>query len=548
MNSMSENGGTDLYLEGMIAECDLMTNKQTPFHDEKFLYEILKNRDRRFDGRFFVGVTSTGIYCRAVCPARRPKREHCRFFESAAAAESAGFRPCLRCRPELAPEESSPGERLSDLAASALRHMEAGEGGIDAVASSLGVSGRHLRRAFAARYGVSPVQYVQTSRLLFARQLILETSLSFTQIAAAAGFGSPRRMNALFRERYRCNPTELRRGTPADGAGSVVLRVPYHPPYAWRAMLDFLAPRTIEGAEEVRLEEAPAEEGRAGKNRIQTGPGGIYRRAVSVMSGDSSCDGWFSVSNDENASALRVEASISLVPVLGRVVARIKRLFDTACRPEEVEGTLGAMTEICPGLRVPGSFDSLEMAARAVLGQQITVQAARTLARRLTEALGESVETPFPGLRRVFPTPRKILLAGDGALGGLGIVRTRQRAILALAELALSGGLEPRADIGEQIRGLKELPGVGDWTAQYIAMRALSWPDAFPHTDYAVKAAMKDMATTPGEILARAEEWRPWRAYAAMFLWRRHGEETRKKEGGYGSRPPSSSPPRWSGS
>jgi AraC family transcriptional regulator of adaptative response / DNA-3-methyladenine glycosylase II len=513
-----------------------MTNKQTPFYDEKFLYEILKNRDRRFDGRFFVGVTSTGIYCRAVCPARRPKREHCRFFESAAAAESAGFRPCLRCRPELAPEERLPGERLSDLAANALKHIEAGEGGIDAVASSLGVSGRHLRRAFVARYGVSPVQYVQTSRLLFARQLILETSLSFTQIAAAAGFGSPRRMNALFRERYRCNPTELRRGASEDDAGSVVLRVPYHPPYAWRAMLGFLAPRTIEGLEEVHLgevclEEVRTEEDRAGKNRTKEGSEGIYRRAVSIVSGDASFDGWFSVSNDERASVLSVEVSPSLVPVLGRVVARIKRLFDTACRPDEIERTLGAMTEICPGLRVPGSFDSFEMSARAVLGQQITVQAARTLARRLTEALGESVETPFPGLRRVFPTPRKILLADDGALGNLGIVRTRQRAIRALAELASGGGLEPRADIGEQIRGLKELPGVGDWTAQYIAMRALSWPDAFPHTDYAVKAAMKDVAATPGEILARAEAWRPWRAYAAMLLWHRRGEETKHEEG-----------------
>jgi AraC family transcriptional regulator of adaptative response / DNA-3-methyladenine glycosylase II len=225
-----------------------------------------------------------------------------------------------------------------------------------------------------------------------------------------------------------------------------------------------------------------------------------------------------------------VEVSLSLVPVLSRVVARVKRLFDTACRPEILERTLGAMTEICPGLRVPGSFDAFEMAVRAVLGQQITVQAARTLARRLTETLGAHVDTPFSGLSRVFPTPRKILQSDDATLGGLGIVRTRQRAIRALAELALNGGLEPRADIGEQIRGLKELPGVGEWTAQYIAMRTLSWPDAFPHTDYAIKAAMQDTAATPGEILERAEAWRPWRAYAAMFLWREYGERAREKE------------------
>jgi AraC family transcriptional regulator of adaptative response / DNA-3-methyladenine glycosylase II len=319
-------------------------------------------------------------------------------------------------------------------------------------------------------------------------------------------------MNSLFRERYRCNPTELRRGTPV-GSESILLRIPYHPPYAWRAILDFLAQRSIEGLEEVRPEGAQPEENSSG----------FYRRAVSLTSGESSCDGWFSVSNDEGTSSLRVEVSLSLVPVLSRVTARVKQLFDTACRPGDVKKTLGAMTEICPGLRLPGSFAAFEMAVRAVLGQQITVQAARTLARRLTEALGERVETPFPGLCRVFPTPRKILQSGDDALGSLGIVRTRQLAIRALAELALEGGLEPRADMGEQMRVLKTLPGVGDWTAQYIAMRALSWPDAFPHTDYAIKAAMTAAqgAKNPREILERAEAWRPWRAYAAMFLWRK---------------------------
>jgi AraC family transcriptional regulator of adaptative response / DNA-3-methyladenine glycosylase II len=335
-------------------------------------------------------------------------------------------------------------------------------------------------------------------------------------------------MNALFRERYRCNPTELRRGVSAgDGAGSVVLRVPYHPPYAWKVMLGFLAPRAIEGLEEVQMEEVQMDGIR--------GEGGLYRRTISVASGDLSAsrDGWVSVSCDEKTSSLRAEVSLSLVPVLGRVVARVKQFFDTACRPEDVERTLGAMTEICPGLRVPGCFDPFEMAARAVLGQQITVQAARTLARRLTEALGEKVTTPFQGLRRAFPTPRKLLLTDDETLGRLGIIRTRRNAIRALAELTLSGGLAPQADIEGQVRALKDLPGVGEWTAQYIALRALSWPDAFPHTDYAVKAAMRDFflseTATPGEILERAEAWRPWRAYATMFLWRKHGEETQKR-------------------
>ncbi|MDR1977315.1 MAG: DNA-3-methyladenine glycosylase 2 [Synergistaceae bacterium] len=497
------------------------------------MYEILKNRDRRFDGRFFFGVTSTGIYCRPICPSRRPKRENCRFFESAAAAESAGFRPCLRCRPELAPGEDINGasvseasmsegsrrgafdeERLAGLAARALRCEELEAGGIEKIAATLGVSDRHLRRVFVSRYGVSPVRYAQTCRLLFARRLILETRLPCTQVAMASGFGSVRRMNALFRQRYRCNPMELRRGATADQtAGSVALRLFCRPPYAWRELLDFLALRAVEGVEEVR--------------------DATYRRVVALESKGDFYRGWITVSRDEGSPAfggsvvLKAEVSLSLVPVLGRVVSRLKRLFDTDSRPEDVEKALGNMTEARPGLRVPGCFDAFEMSVRAVLGQQITVKAARTLTTRLVETLGERAETPFPTLYRTFPTPQKLLETDGDTLGRMGVVRSRQRALRALADFALSGGLEPRADIEGQIRDLRKLSGVGEWTAQYVAMRALDWPDAFPHTDYAVKTAMGNMP--PGDILKTAERWRPWRAYATMYLWLGHGEKDMRR-------------------
>jgi AraC family transcriptional regulator of adaptative response / DNA-3-methyladenine glycosylase II len=405
-------------------------------------------------------------------------------------------------------------ERIVGLAARALQREKTETGGIGKIAASLGVSDRHLRRIFVARYGVSPVRYGQTCKLLFARRLILETGLSFTQIAMASGFGSVRRMNALFRERYRCSPTELRRGSVIDNMGSdmesVSLRLLCRSPYAWRELLDFLALRTIGGVEEVK--------------------DSAYRRIVALESKGVSHRGWVAVSWDERSSALaktfvlKAEVSLSLLPVLGSVMVRLKRLFDTDSRPEDVEKALGDVTEACPGLRVPGCFDAFEMGVRAILGQQITVKAAHTLVTRLA-ALGEKGKTPFSGLDRFFPTPQKLLEIDGDTLGRMGVVRSRQRALYAFAEFALSGGLEPRADIEGQIRDLQKLPGIGEWTAQYVAMRALDWPDAFPHTDYAVKAAMGN--APPADILKAAERWRPWRAYATMYLWLKHGEKGR---------------------
>ena len=468
-------------------------------HDGDFLYETLKNRDKRFDGRFFFAVTSTGIYCRPICPARRPKRENCLFFDTAAAAENANFRPCLRCRPELAPEDALPeAERLVHLTAKALQCMEGErEGGLSDLARKLGVSDRHLRRVFMARLGVPPVQYAQTCRLLFARGLVLDTDLSFADVAMASGFGSVRRMNALFRERYRASPTDLRR-KPSKKDAPLSLRLPYSPPYAWSELLTFLRARAIEGIEEVTEN--------------------VYRRAVRLDSEGKSYEGWIEAADDAANSNLRVTLSPVLIPVLARVVSRLKKLFDTDCRPEDVSSVLGPLADTVPGLRVPGCFDPFEVAARAVLGQQITVKAARTLATRLVAALGTGMEepSPFASLRRVFPTPEAILGASDDMLGGMGIVKTRMKALRALAEFSLSGGLNPKADIGRQIEDLKRLPGIGDWTAQYIALRALEWPDAFPHSDFGLKAAT---GMKPDELLKHAEKWRPWRSYAALYLW-----------------------------
>jgi AraC family transcriptional regulator of adaptative response / DNA-3-methyladenine glycosylase II len=366
---------------------------------------------------------------------------------------------------------------------------------VDDIATSLGISARHLRRVFASRYGVPPVQYSQASRLIFARRLVMETGLSFTEVAMASGFGSVRRMNALFRQRYRSNPTEMRRDVEKSETPSVVLKIPCRQPYAWRELLDFLAFRAIEGVEEVKND--------------------VYRRVVAMDYGARA--GWLSVSYDKKTSALSAEVSLSLSPVLPRVAARLKRVFDTDTRPEDVAIALGNMTNACPGLRVPGCFDPFEMGVRAILGQQITVRAAHVIVTRVVAKLGQEVATPFPTLYRAFPTPQKFLSVDGETLGLLGVVRGRQRALHALAEFALSGGLEPKADVERQIEDLKSLPGIGDWTAQYIAMRVLDWPDAFPHTDSGVKAAMG--GASPKDILKAAERWRPWRSYAAMHLW-----------------------------
>ncbi len=462
-------------------------------------YQALLTHDPRFDGVFFVGVSSTGIYCRTVCPARTPRRENCAFYPSAAAAECAGFRPCLRCRPELAPG-SARIDSLSRLAASIAGRIEEGaltEGSLESLAAEMDISDRHLRRVIESEFGVSPVELAQTQRLLLARRLLLDTPLSITEIAFASGFSSLRRFNALFKERYRLNPTGLRRGRTSETTPeTLVCEVAYRPPLDWEAMLTFLVGRASSGVE-----------AREGDRYLRTAALGRYQ-------------GWIAVSSVTNKPALRVEVSVSLAPALLPTLARIKRQFDLAADPQPIAALLGPLAEAHPGLRVPGSFDGFEMAVRAILGQQISVRAATTLAGRFAAAFGTAITTPFAPLTHLPPSAERVAQADASELVALGIITARANTILSLARAVAEGRirLRPGADVEQTMARLKELPGVGEWTAQVIAMRALAWPDAFPHTDLGLYKALNE--TNPKRVLARAEAWRPWRAYATMHLWK----------------------------
>jgi len=467
--------------------------------DTDICYAALKSKDSRFDGRFFVGITSTGIYCRPVCPARSAKREHCQFFSSAAAAEKAGFRPCLRCRPELAPG-NAPVDTTSQLVEAAVTQIDdtlLQDQSVSDIADVLGITGRHLRRIFRKAFGVTPIEYVQTKRLLLAKHLLTDTSLSITEIAFASGFSSLRRFHALFRERYRLTPSDIRRnGQSMRDEQAIKFELGYRPPLDWESLLGFLEPRMIPGVETITA------------NR--------YMRTAQIHE----LTGWFAVKPVRKKPVLQAIVSPSLIPAIRTLMARVKRMFDLTANPPEIESHLQSIPIAHPGLRVPGTFNGLEMAVRAILGQQITVKAATTLAGRLTSEFGKSLETPHEKLKYLFPGPKVVARLTVDDIARLGIIATRSQSIITLAQMVTSGTLELHAGVNaeETISVLRSIPGVGDWTAQYIAMRALGWPDAFPHTDLAIKKALKE--DNPTKILKTAEAWRPWRAYAAMHLWK----------------------------
>jgi AraC family transcriptional regulator of adaptative response / DNA-3-methyladenine glycosylase II len=476
--------------------------------DPHTCYRALKARDARFDGRFFVAVSSTRIYCRPVCTVKPPKRENCRFYPSAAAAEADGYRPCLRCRPELAPGNASvdASSRLAQAAVSLMEDRTLDEAGLDTVAARLGITDRHLRRAFAAEFGVSPVQFAQTQRLLLAKRLLTDTLLPVTEVAFASGFGSVRRFNALFKQRYRLQPGRLRRHAPACGAADVLnFELSFRPPYDWRAVSAFLGARSVAGVEAV--------------------DGNCYRRTARISAGAKEHRGWIEVAPSQKKPALRVTVSASLAKALPPVLSRVKALMDLACHPAEVARALGALAKRHPGLRVPGAFDGFEVAVRAILGQQVSVTAARTVAGRFAAAFGDPIETPFASLITVFPTAKAVADLPHGCIARLGMPGARARAIVALARAAADEDLVlmPNADIEATLERLRALPGVGEWTAQYIAMRSLAWPDAFLHTDLGVMKALAE--TDARRVLAAGEAWRPWRAYAVMHLWQSLAKE-----------------------
>jgi AraC family transcriptional regulator, regulatory protein of adaptative response / DNA-3-methyladenine glycosylase II len=468
--------------------------------DPEACFRAVRARDRRFDGRFFTAVASTGIYCRPICPVRPPKRENMRFYSSAAAAEGAGFRPCLRCRPERAPGLASidAASRLAGAAIAGIEEHAVSNGRVGDLAASLGVSDRHLRRVTEAELGVSPIELAQTQRLLLAKRLLSETSLKLTDIAFASGFGSVRRFNALFKSRYGLNPRTLRRSSGA--ARGLTCQLDFRPPLEWEGLLAYLRLRAIPGVEWV--------------------DGTHYRRTVAI----GEIQGWIAVSLANSGMALDVEMSPTLAPVIGAVIVRVKHLFDLGSAPDAVATLLSQDPMLrdtvrrLPGLRVPGAFDGFELAVRAVLGQQVSVKAATTMAGRWAQSFGTPIETPFAELSRLTPNVGRMLEVAVDQIGALGVVGSRARALIALAQ-ALSEGrvvLSYAANVEEQIDNLLQLPGIGPWTAQYIAMRALHWPDAFPDGDLML---LRAAGINKKELYARAEGWRPWRAYATHYLW-----------------------------
>ncbi|MCO5399915.1 DNA-3-methyladenine glycosylase 2 family protein [Ralstonia soli] len=481
--------------------------------DHNACYHAVQSRDRRFDGWFFVGVTSTGVYCRPVCAVRTPQQKNCRFFATAAAAEHAGFRPCLRCRPELAPGHSL-AEMSSNLARAAARMIDEGflqEHDLAALANAVGVTDRHLRRIFRAEFDVSPIDYAQTQRLLLAKRLLTDTAMPVGDIAFAAGFGSVRRLNSGFMEHYGFAPTRLRSRTtathPEDGP---TLMLGYRPPFAWGALLEFLRARAIDGVEVVNNDS--------------------YARTIAVDYAGARHTGSLHARNVPQRHAVALTLSPSLLHAMPPVLARVRRLFDLDCRPDLVDAHLGALAAETPGLRVPGAVDGFEIAVRAIAGQVISLVQARHILARMVAAFGAPLEQPSDrqsGLSVTFPSAAALAAVDPQALSAqTGLQASRAAAVVELAR-AIEGGnlrLEPLVPLAPTLAALQALPGVGEWTAQYVAMRALGWPNAFPLGDYVLRKRLANgdgALPTRRAMVERAEPWAPWRAYAAMHLWHR---------------------------
>jgi len=464
------------------------------------LYQALASRDARFDGRFFVGVISTGIYCRPICRVRLPKSDNCRFFGSAAQAEAADFRPCLRCRPEQAPGWSTT-DAADMLAHQAARMIDQGRvKNLTELSNRLGISDRHLRRLFHKHFGVTPVQYFRTRRLLLAKALLTDTRLPVQQVAQMAGFGSLSRFHHHFQSQYRLSPARFR--SSADRAdGSLRFRLAYRPPFDWDGLLDYFAGRCIEGVETVE------------KN--------CYRRTVALRDENGQVhEGWLEVSMAESTHALQLTVSGSLAAVIPRCLARVRALFDLDADPEQINRVLGDLSTDRPGLRIPGAWDGFELAARAVLGQLISVRAATTLAGRVAALADHPVDTPWSGIWQRFPLATEFLDLDAETLGQHGLNR---RSIAALKEIAaaLVGGqldLDRGADPATARQILINIHGIGEWTFSYIALRALGWPDAFLAADLGIRKALGGTEPRAAETLA--ERWRPWRGYAVLHLWR----------------------------
>ncbi len=477
--------------------------------NDEALYSALAARDRRFDGVFYVGVTSTGIYCRPVCTARTPRASNCRFFESREAAEKARFRPCLRCRPELAPG-NAPVDDAQRVAALLAQRIDEGMlddgGGLETVSKKFGWSSRQIRRIVQKELGVSPIELVLTRRLLLAKQLLTETTLPITEVAFASGFASLRRFNDAFGSRYGMPPTRFRKETDARSPlaverSSLTLQLAYRAPFDWRGILNFLAARALKGVESVTGDE--------------------YRRTIRL----GAHTGSVVVRDVPDRTTLVIDVSQSLVPVLPALLGRLRNLFDLAARPDLIGAHLSTdkrlrnLIAANPGLRVPGAFDGFELAVRAILGQQVSVKGATTIAGRFVAAFGETIESDDPALTHLSPSASPVASAKVQDISSLGIPGSRAQSILTLARAVDTGSLilEAGADPKQTIAALVELPGIGPWTAHYIAMRALRWPDAFPAGDLIIRKRLGEVTAREAERISQA--WRPWRSYATLHLW-----------------------------
>jgi AraC family transcriptional regulator of adaptative response / DNA-3-methyladenine glycosylase II len=497
-------------------------------HNFDTLYRAVQSRDPRFDGRFFTAVTSTGIYCRPVCSAQTPRRENVRFYRLAAAAEAAGFRACRRCRPDTAPGSAEWNVR-SDLTARALRLIAAGvvdSEGVEGLASRLATSPRHLHRQLVAEVGAGPLALARTRRAQTARLLLDQTDLPITDVAFSAGFASIRQFNDTVRASFGATPTELRRRrdrTPLDSTGGMVLRLRHRLPFDADGLLGYFGPRALPGVEEAA--------------------GGTFRRVLSLPRSTAVVELELGAPDSQarhgargrahggvNGGEVRLRLRLDDLRDLAEAVQRCRWLLDLDADPAAIGEVLGADSLLAPlvaarpGLRVPGAVSGLELAVRAILGQQVSVAGARTLAGRLVKALGEPLPRADGGLTHRFPTAEALAeLDPDTPQPGLGLTRGKLAAIRALGQAVAKGDLDldRGADREETEKALLALPGVGPWTAAYIAMRALGDPDALPAADLGLRRALErhGLPGDPASIRARAERWRPWRAYAVLHLW-----------------------------
>jgi AraC family transcriptional regulator of adaptative response / DNA-3-methyladenine glycosylase II len=485
--------------------------------DRRAIYAAAERRDNRLDGRLFVGVRTTGIYCRSISTAQMPKFGNCTFYAHPASAEKAGLRPCLVCRPELAPGDAKV-DSVSKLVRLVLRRIEDGAlngCSVADLAAEFGVDARDICRATTHALGVTPTELAQTQRLLQAKQLLTETDLSIAEVALAAGFGSARSLSSLFKTRYRLNPSSLRRIKSVstnlldtyDYGKAMSFRIDYRPPFNWDTLLMFLGERAIPGVEAVH--------------------DGAYLRTVQV----AKHVGWIAVTpylgtkRSRPVNALRVLMSSSLQPVCLQVLSRVKTVFDTRANAAEIDRHLAQDSLLAPsidayfGMRLPGAFEGFELLLRAILGQQVSVKGATTLAGRMVQAFGVPMTTPWPVLTHLSPEAGRIARADIGQIARIGMPGKRAEAIRLVAQAAHSGELNlvPGADPDVVREQLLDFPGIGEWTASYVAMRVLAWSDAFPLGDLGIKKALG--MTRASDIMARTDAWRPWRAYAAIYLW-----------------------------